>query len=263
MWRKSFDVPLSHYEEASGGFSAEKERLQRRNINDRIRTLSKHISLDNTCDVGGSKGYFIEALLKKGYSGVYGIDPNKTQVEVAQERGLPMLVGSTADLSNIFPKRKTKNASLFHVIEHLTDPASVMRELYAALPVGGYLIVETPDFTSFAFKRANYIHKLVYKEHLFYFSTANLKRFIEKFGFIVEKIYMRDFDQYHLNARESLFRLGLMRREGPLTVRERILYRTAILFTVPLSLLVKIYRRNMFTLVVARKPESATGTASD
>lgn len=254
MWRQSFDVPIAHYAEAAGGFSKEKEKLQRRNIADRIRTLGEYVRLDHTCDIGGSKGYFVEGLIRSGYQGVYGIDPNKIQVEAARSRGTPMLVGSTEDLKNVFTERKTENVTLFHVIEHLPDPIKVLSEIRDALPLDGYFIVETPDFDAWSFKRLNYKHRLVYDEHLFYFNADSLCRLLEKNGFHVVRMWQRDFDQHHLAARESLFRLGLMKREGNLSLLQRVFLKFANMFlTRVLSLLVKIAGRGNFILVVAKK----------
>ncbi len=254
MWRQSFDVPISHYEEKEGGFSEDKEKLQRRNIRDRINTIRKWVDLNNTCDVGGSKGYFVEELIKSGCSGAYGVDPNRIQVEAANRRGTPMIAGSTADIHKIFPEKMTKNASLFHVIEHLPDPVKTITEIYNALPKGGYLIVETPDFSSYSFGKLNYKHKLVYEEHLFYFNSDNLKDFLKKIGFEIIYSGKRDFDQYHLNARESLFRLGLMNKEDNLNIFQRIILKTVgVFFTVPLSLVIKFLGRGNFTLVISRK----------
>lgn len=256
MWRQSFNVPIAHYAEAPGGFSKEKEKLQRRNIADRICALGKYIRLDYTCDIGGSKGYFVEGLIRSGYQWVYGIDPNKIQVEAARARGVPMIVGSTEDLKNIFTERKTENVTLFHVIEHLPDPIKVLSEIRDALPFGGYLIVETPDFDAWSFKRLHYKHRLVYDEHLFYFNANSLCRLLEKNGFHVVRMWQRDFDQYHLAARESLFRLGLMKREGDLSLRRRVFLKFANIFlTRVLSFLVKIAGRGNFILVVAKKTE--------
>lgn len=255
MWRQSFDVPISHYEEAQGGFSKEKEKLQRRNISDRIRTISTYVQLDNTCDIGGSKGYFVEELIQKGRKGVYGIDPNKIQVEAAVQRGTPMVAGSTEDIHRIFPERKTQNATLFHVIEHLPDPIKTVSEIYEALPNKGIFIVETPDFSSYAFRKLNYIHKLVYEEHFFYFNQNNLQEFLKKIGFNIIYIGKRDFDQYHLNIRESLFRLGLIKKEGNSNFLQRaVLKLLGIFFTVPLAMVVKFLRRGNFVLMIVQKP---------
>lgn len=254
MWRQSFDIPISHYEDKEGGFSKDKEKLQRRNIRDRIRTIGRYVNLNNTCDIGGSKGYFVEGLIESGYKEVYGIDPNKTQVEAAKLRGTPMVVGSTEDIYKIFPEKKTENVSLFHVIEHLPDPVKTITEIYDALPINGHLIVETPDFNSYSFQKLNYQHKLVYEEHLFYFNQNNLPQFLEKIGFSIIYTGKRDFDQYHLNARESLFRLNLMERDGSLGLLQKIILKLAIVFfTIPLALLVKFLKRDNFVLVIARK----------
>ncbi len=254
MWRALFDVPLSHYGDAEGGFSKDKEKLQRRNIRDRIRTIGKYVKLDNTCDIGGSKGYFVEGLISFGYKGAYGVDPNKIQVEKAIHRGTPMIVGSTKDIHKIFPEKKTQNVSLFHVIEHLPDPVKTITEIYNALPSGGHFVVETPDFDSYSFKKLNYNHKLVYNEHLFYFNFDNLPQFLEKIGFSIIYAGKRDFDQYHLNLRESLFRLELMKRDGNLNILQRTFFKLMkIFFTVPASLLVKMLGRGNFILVIAQK----------
>ncbi len=254
MWRQSFDLGLVHYEDADGGFSASKERLQRRNIKDRIRCLRRHISLEDTCDVGGSKGYFVEELVEQGYRRVFGIDPNKVQVESAQKRGVPMYIGSTKDASDLFAKHGTNNASLFHVIEHLEDPAEVLGEIRRALPVGGCIIVETPDFSSYIFNATGYRHKLVYPEHTFYFTLHNLQTVLEKNGFRIIYAGKRDFDQYHLNAHESLSRLGFLKKGEALTLTKRLLVRLCSLFLrVPLSLAVKWLGRQNFSLVIGQK----------
>jgi SAM-dependent methyltransferase len=255
-WRTSFDLPPGHYEDAAGGFSITKERLQRRNIQDRIRTLVKYISLDDTCDVGGSKGYFVEALLQKGCKNVYGVDPNREQVSAAQLRGVPMLVGSTADMANLFKERQTQNVTLFHVIEHLAEPEKNVKEIYDALPTGGHLVVETPDFGSYVLRERNYRHQLIYPEHLFYFNFQNLQAFLQKQGFKIIYAGKRDFDRYNLNVHESLFRLGWrIKNRGSFV--ERVFYKLlGIFFGKILSLIVIKTGRMNFSLVIAQKVDS-------
>jgi SAM-dependent methyltransferase len=225
-----------------------------RNISDRIRTLSRYVDLDDTCDMGGSKGYFVEALLAAGYKRAYGIDPNKAQIEAAQKRGVPMYEGSTENAVELFKEHGTKNASLFHVIEHLHDPLLVVRQIYQALPAGGHLIVETPDFDSYTFKSTDYKHKLIYPEHTFYFNFRNLQALLEQTGFRIVYAGKRDFDQYYLSAHESLSRLGLMRKGESPNFPKKILVKICSLFLrTPLSLLVKWFDRQSFSLILAQK----------
>ena len=255
MWRQSFDVPISYYEKGPGGFSKEKEKLQRRNIRDRIRTIARYVNLDSTCDVGGSKGYFVEELIRGGYRNVLGVDPNKIQVNEAQRRGVPMLTGSTENILEIFQQKRIKNATLFHVVEHLPDPQGAIRQIYDALPAGGFLVIETPDFGSDPFRKLKYKHKLVYKEHLFYFTRDNLQKFLVRMGFTIVYAGQRDFDQYHLNARESLFRLNLMSKSGDLSLSQKIILRLSESFLVlPLSLAVRFLGRGSLVLAIGQKP---------
>jgi 2-polyprenyl-3-methyl-5-hydroxy-6-metoxy-1,4-benzoquinol methylase len=254
MWRQSFDVDLAHYEDADANFDATKERLQRRNIADRIGLLRRYVDFNGACDIGGSKGYFIEGLMTAGFKGAYGIDPNKAQVEAAQRRGTPMYEGSSKDAAKFFRDHTTKTATLFHVIEHLPDPTSMVEEMYAALPQGGHLVIETPDFSSYIFKATKYRHKLVYSEHLFYFSLANLQELLKKKGFSIVYAGKRDFDQYHLGAQESLSRLGFVKKGEMPNIFMLIIIKFCELFLrVPLSWLVKASGRQNFSLVVGRK----------
>lgn len=254
MWQKTIPLSLTHYSDADPNFSKEKERLQRRNIQDRIQTLSKYIDLHHTCDIGASKGYFVEELVSAGYPDTCGIEPNEAQVSAAQARNIPLYLGSSADAPALFKTHAVRNATLFHVIEHLLNPVLTIQELYDALPSGGHLVVETPDFSAYSFIKTEYRHKLVYAEHLFYFSHTNLQRFLEKCGFTIVYAGKRDFDPRHLSVEESLFRLGLLSRRGGPTFIERAVCRVLLPFRVPFSLLVQACGRSNFTLIVAKKP---------
>ncbi|KND50603.1 MAG: hypothetical protein AB202_03920 [Parcubacteria bacterium C7867-007] len=253
MWRQSFDVPLSHYEDADASFSSEKAALQRRNIHDRINTIRRHIDCSYSCDVGCSKGYFVEALIEAGYTHVYGIDPNRAQIEAAQARGVPVLTGSTETMAPLFKERSTRTAMLFHVIEHLSDPFAVLKDIHAALPDKGLLVVETPDFQSYSLRKTNYHHKLVYPEHLFYYSFTNLQTFLRNNGFEIVYAGKRDFDPNHLPVRECLFRLGFLGISSTPSLFERIVCRVLRPVVPVLSVLVRVVGRQNFSIIIARK----------
>jgi SAM-dependent methyltransferase len=161
-----------------------------------------------------AKGISVDALTAAGYTNVFGIDPNRTQVTVAQERGTDMVAGSTLEAPVLFKEHATKNATLFHVIEHLPDPQKDLKQIYDALPEGGSLIIETPNFGAPTFRRLNFQDKLVYPEHLFYYTPKTLKILLENAGFTIVSVTKRDFDQYHMNLHEALFRLGVAKKRG-------------------------------------------------
>jgi hypothetical protein len=67
---------------------------------------------------------------------------------------------------------------------------------------------------AYSLRKSNYKHDyLIYPEHFFYFNESNLKTLLEKIGFNIIARGKRDFNpKSNLNIRESLFRLGLLRK---------------------------------------------------
>lgn len=185
------------------------------NCKDRFRILSRHIDLNNICDVGCGEGAFLEVLRNRGIKNIVGIEPNRMAVKFAEQLSLPVFHGSIANLQQLAQNLpwRIKTVTLFHVIEHLENPAESLAVIAKVLPPGGFLIIETPSTEGYSLKKTNFKHKLVYPEHLFYFNQSNLKKLIEKRGFFVVASSKRDFNQYNFSAREILFRLGANHRE--------------------------------------------------
>lgn len=88
----------------------------------------------------------------------------------------------------------------FHVIEHLTDPAAILRELTLRLRDGGRLVLEVPSsedalltlYDSDAFQRFTY-----WSQHLFLFNVETLRRLILQAGLRVLSI--QQFQRYSLS----------------------------------------------------------------
>jgi 2-polyprenyl-3-methyl-5-hydroxy-6-metoxy-1,4-benzoquinol methylase len=85
----------------------------------------------------------------------------------------------------------------FHVIEHLPDPRSVLRQLAARLKYGGRMIIEVPSsedalltlYENDAFQRFTY-----WSKHLFLFSAETLCRLASGAGLDVTAV--RQFQRY-------------------------------------------------------------------
>lgn len=208
FWRRTFDVSITHYEEKPVALSEEKIADRLVNSKDRINTFRTHTSFNHLVDIGCGEGVFLKAAIDAGFSDVKGIEPSKNISAFAQKHGLTIFSGTLADIVSL-PVGNIEVISMFHLIEHLPDPKAAMQLLYEVLPPGGRLVVETPDISSYAFTASGYRHKLVYPEHLFYFKLQNIRKMLEGVGFAVVAEGKRDFNQYHMNLQDALFRLGL------------------------------------------------------
>jgi hypothetical protein len=74
------------------------------------------------------------------------------------------------------------------VIEHLTDPRGMVREIRRVLHVGGKLVVLTPDIGSGVARLMGRHWWGVLDDHYQYFSHLTLRRFLESEGFAIEHL---------------------------------------------------------------------------
>ena len=88
----------------------------------------------------------------------------------------------------------------FHVIEHLPDPSTIIKDLAARLKDGGRLVIEVPSsedalltlYESDAFQRFTY-----WSQHLFLFNAETLRHLATKAGLRV--VTIQQFQRYPLS----------------------------------------------------------------
>jgi len=209
MWAKETILPKEYYHDSHVEVNKGKLQSRLRNCKDRLRILKKYANIDNVCDVGTGEGIFLQALQKAGGKNSFGIEPNTKNVTFAQKNELDVYEGSIEDLKECAKKRPIDVVTMYHVIEHVSNPLQSIQTIYDALPSGGYLILETPNLLGYTAKKAGKNWKLIYPEHLFYFNEENLAALLQKVGFEITRHGKRDFNQYHFSIGESLWRLGL------------------------------------------------------
>jgi 2-polyprenyl-3-methyl-5-hydroxy-6-metoxy-1,4-benzoquinol methylase len=125
----------------------------------RLALVTRHVQGGRLVEVGPSSGVFASAAKQAGFE-VVGLE-----MDAACCRHLETEVGiraiNTADpaaaLRELPPSRAIV---LWHVIEHLQDPWSVLREIAANLEPGGVLALATPnpDALQFRILRARWVH---------------------------------------------------------------------------------------------------------
>ncbi|MFH1443901.1 MAG: class I SAM-dependent methyltransferase [Candidatus Peregrinibacteria bacterium] len=189
--------------------SKEKLRKRQRNCRDRVAMISHHIPLNRTCDIGCGEGLFLAALREKNFLDPMGIEPNVSCVSFGQNLGLTIRQGTIENCPDIFSQSPRDVVTLFHVIEHLVDPFETMEILHSSLQKGAFLVIETPNIRSYSARRWGEHWRMIYRQHLSYFSPSTLRLCLEHAGFTVVAEGKTDFDRDYLPWGEILFRLGL------------------------------------------------------
>jgi 2-polyprenyl-3-methyl-5-hydroxy-6-metoxy-1,4-benzoquinol methylase len=126
-------------------------------------------------DFGCGFGHFLEACQHFGFEAV-GVDRSVGRRSEARTTILPSLHGVSG--------QHFHTITLFEVLEHLDEPAEMLRSLSPLLVKGGVLVLETPDCTGVTDIRSRQDYLLVHPlEHINGFTHETLKSIAERQGF--------------------------------------------------------------------------------
>lgn len=147
------------------------------------RTINKMTNGKGTIlDIGCGDGGALLALQKLGDFKLYGLEQDPVAAERAQKQGLDVRSGDL--MAAGYAERLFDLVRMGHVIEHVTNPAEILRRTFDLLKTGGVLFGETPNTESIDarfFKR--YWGCLHIPRHTVLFGRSNLKRALQDAGF--------------------------------------------------------------------------------
>lgn len=137
-------------------------------------------------DVGSGPGLFLEAGAARGWTAV-GVEPSRQAAEYSRSRGCTIAEDFfTDDVAAGLGRFDVLHASF--VLEHVPEPASILRRAHASLAPGGLLCVVVPnDFNALqaALHAADGYEPwwVVPPHHLNYFDGPSLERLLDRWGF--------------------------------------------------------------------------------
>jgi len=148
-------------------------------------------------DVGCGPGYLLSELSRRGFDG-FGIDFNPEAVRIANEHfQVKAEVRRLEDLLNF--QVKFDLALLIHVLEHVEDPAKLLRNIRQLLRPNGLLFIELPNLNRFSVHRSVKRGTLPPMEypphHMTFWSTGALSRALALTGYSVLECHPRPFGE--------------------------------------------------------------------
>jgi SAM-dependent methyltransferase len=128
-------------------------------------------------DVGAGGGEFAYLLGRTTGLAVQGIEPNRGYAEhAARELGLDLQIGSFVDAQ---PGEGCFDlVTMFHVLEHLRDPAAALGRVRDWLAPGALAVIEVPNVEA----TCQAPEHLYHFAHLYNFNPATLQRLGERAG---------------------------------------------------------------------------------
>ena len=125
-------------------------------------------------DIGCGAGIFVDEMAGSGWNAT-GVDP------AAHASGSARLIRGTL---NDLPSASEFDAiTLWDVIEHVEDPAQLVRDCHARLAPGGYIFLETGNYQSSVRIASGADWWCYQKDHRWYFHPASIDRLLKEAGF--------------------------------------------------------------------------------
>jgi 2-polyprenyl-3-methyl-5-hydroxy-6-metoxy-1,4-benzoquinol methylase len=196
VWSHPFPIdPLTYYQKHyriryKGTFTPKKKHIFRsaHAALERFHLL-KHL-LKPRCrilEVGSGGGEFLYLLEKLGCD-AYGIEPNEGYAGYAKSEYQLNIINGFLQ-STEFEENSFDIVTLWHVFEHMDNPADILKKIHSFLAADGVLVIEVPNVESTCQWPGNTFHTA----HLYNFNQFTLSRMAERAGFVVvEKLTALD-----------------------------------------------------------------------
>ena len=154
----------------------------------RTRTAARHIHFlrqyargVDLLDVGCAAGLFLERARAAGWQ-IRGVEPNAELAAKAEQR-----LGSGAILNTTFEDAPLRTQvfdaiTMWDVLEHVADPAAVLRRCAGLLRDSGTLLLKVPDLDSLTARILRGKWPVLLPEHLNYFTRQSLRALTRSAG---------------------------------------------------------------------------------
>jgi len=149
-------------------------------------------------DIGCSAGEFLHLLESVGVSAL-GIEPHQGYASYAQDTlGLRVLCGTLMESIPLLQNRRFDLLTMFHVLEHLTQPRQTLEVLRGLLADGGLLYLEVPNAAKIGAP-----NNMFFRAHTLYFAKPCLVSLVLSAGFAVVAANFERDENLRLLLRKS------------------------------------------------------------
>jgi SAM-dependent methyltransferase len=148
---------------------------------ERVAWVERYAGNGALLEVGCAQGLLLRRAMERGFE-VTGVEAAPLHVAHARELGVPVREGFLEDLR--LDPGSFEIACLFHVLEHVVEPAGLLEEVRRVLAPGGFAFIEVPNADSaMARSKGAQWSFLDPANHPLHFSPPSLRRALDLAGF--------------------------------------------------------------------------------
>ena len=137
-------------------------------------------------DIGCATGALLAFLRDRGWQ-TTGVEISPSAAYARNERGLDIRCQNLEDCG--FPPESFDLAHASHLVEHLNNPGTFIRQVWELLRHGAYFMLTTPNIDGFQARLLGKRWRSAIFDHLYLFSIRTITAMLKTQGFITEGIY--------------------------------------------------------------------------
>lgn len=178
-------------------------------LRSKYRTISREVRSGRLLDFGCGTGEFLRYMQDRGYS-TLGIEPDPGARKQASGRHR---LDVRSSLGPIEAMGAFDVITLWHVLEHVTDPSATLKHLTAYLATGGLLVIAVPERTSWDCSHYGPLWAAWdVPRHLSHFRRSDVLRLLRHHGFKIDRTRRMWFDAPYVSMLSERYA-----GRGPLT----------------------------------------------
>ena len=197
------DVDYSSYEPRSKKLGLVDSKKASRGKLERLRKIANHLKCCKSfLEIGCADGSFLECVREQlGPEELCGVEPDAASEELRNRYPWLEQFGS---LDEVPETRKFDHIGLYHVFEHIQEPAPFLEKIRGRLAPGGSVSIEVPNLHDpllSLFHSKEYADFYFQAQHPFYYSGPSLNRVFQALNWVVAAVlpYQRYGLDNHLN----------------------------------------------------------------
>ena len=178
------DVDLEKlYVESTFDYSTEVDGLKKTYFNLVKKALGGKNFKKSIFEVGGGNGFFLEAAKDGGFANVAGVEPSTEAINAARVDIKPHMIPSMMK-AGVLADNSFEVGTMFHTLDHLTDPVSTLKDCADALQKGGVFVVAIHNERSWSARLMGERSPIIDVEHTHLYTRKSGEALFKKIGFI-------------------------------------------------------------------------------
>ena len=178
------DVDLEKlYVESTFDYSTEVDGLKKTYFNLVKKALGGKNFKKSIFEVGGGNGFFLEAAKDGGFANVAGVEPSTEAINAARADIKPHMIASMMK-AGVLADNSFEVGTMFHTLDHLTDPVSTLKVCADALQKGGVFVVAIHNERSWSARLMGERSPIIDVEHTHLYTRKSGEALFKKIGFI-------------------------------------------------------------------------------